>query len=206
MESMRSSKLPAAMAVIALTICATVLMDSGTDSLVSVVGSALGIIHTADAPATLDGGILITTPEFFLPYVSPENSVLPVWSKGLDLVDRALVPFVSVGLVGGLPFAMIALIARRIRRVGSALERVFASVAVCHVCLLSQIASILVSAFLLMPAVWFAPSWHDVVETWPYIGYLGAQILAGSVALPTWRVLLDRASRTRLNTRFLRAA
>jgi len=180
---------------------ATTLLDSGTDSFVSVVGSALRTINTPVAPATPEDGTVIYT-DISSPYVSPEKSVLPAWSQSLDFVDHLLLPFVVIGLVGGLPIALCAVVADRQRRQRSEnADRL--PVSLCYAGLTWQTVSALLSGLI---AVLFAPAGLFDRQS-PLLFYFAMQLVLGTYAIPCWRRLLQDASRARLQARiFLNAA
>ena len=115
----------------------------------------------------------------------------------LPLLVLALVIFYGVSL-GGLPIALLAIVLHIINRTrGSRRSVVLQS----HYygLFIAQMLSTIFSAFWLVMM--------SGIDVNPYFRtYLSVQLVAGLVALPVWRLLLDRATRARMNGRLLRLA
>jgi hypothetical protein len=115
----------------------------------------------------------------------------------LPLLVLALVFFYGVSL-GGLPIALLAIVLHMINRTrGSRRPVVLQS----HYygLFIAQMLSTIFSAFWLVTMSW-------IERDSSFSAYLSVQLVGGVIALPVWRLLLDRATRARLDTRLLRSA
>jgi hypothetical protein len=127
------------------------------------------------------------------------------WPESLWLINALLLPLLPLALVffygvslGGLPIALLALVLHAINRDrGSRRPVVLQSKY--YGLFIAQMMSTIFSAFWLATMSWIEPGSY-------FTAYLLVQLVAGVVALPVWRLLLDRATRARLDTRVLRLA
>jgi len=135
--------------------------------------------------------------------VATTQSPSAPWPESLWLINALLLPLLPIALVffygvslGGLPIALLAIVLHTITRTrGSRRPVVLQS----HYygLFIAQMLSTMFSAFWLVMI--------SGIELDSYFGaYLSMQVVAGVVALPVWRLLLDRATRSRLDTRMLR--
>jgi MFS family permease len=137
--------------------------------------------------------------------VSTTQSPSAPWPESLWLINALLLPLLPLALVffygvslGGLPIALLAIVLHMINRTrGSRRPVVLQSLY--YACFITQMLSTAFSAFWLVV--------FSGIDINSYFGaYLTVQLVAGVVALPVWRLLLDRATRSRLDTRVLRLA
>jgi hypothetical protein len=105
--------------------------------------------------------------------------------------------FYGVSL-GGLPIAILAFVLHTISRTRASGRSVVLE-SHYYACFIAQMLSTVFSAFwLVMLSGIDSNSYFDA--------YLWVQLVAGVVALPVWRLLLDRATRVRMNRRVFRLA
>ena len=137
--------------------------------------------------------------------VATTQSPSAPWPESLWLINALLLPLLPLALVffygvlfGGFPLAVLGIVLDTMsRRGGAHWSRIIESQH--YACFIAQALSVLLSPFGLLT---FA-----VDRFGSYLGvYVCVQLVAGIVAVFSWRRLLHRASRARLNTHLLRAA
>ncbi len=122
------------------------------------------------------------------------------WSR-LRFVDAlALLPVCAVHF-GGLPIALFALTADRIRRRPVGPRAVSFA---CYPCFVLQLVSMFVSAMWILLSLSF---WSELEAGWALVvAYFGAQLAVGMWALPAWRRGFDRAATAQLHSYYFREA
>lgn len=137
--------------------------------------------------------------------VSTAQSPSAPWPESLWMINALLLPLLPLALVffygvslGGVPIALLAIVLHTINRTrGSRRSVVLQSHY--YALFLAQMLSTIFSAF------WLVMMSGSDINSY-FTAYLSVQLVAGVVALPVWRLLLDRATRARLSTRVLRLA
>jgi len=137
--------------------------------------------------------------------VATTQSRSATWPESLWMINALLLPLLPLALVffygvslGGLPIALMAVALHMINRTrGSRRSVVLQSHY--YALFIAQMLSTIFSAFWLVMM--------SAIDGNSYFrAYLVVQLVAGFVALPVWRLLLDRATRARMNGRLLHLA